>query len=1009
MRYVFIDIETTNEQLDFEIDKSELIELWAFDINTQKTFSCCVKVNYSLSEFTKRLTGIQDKDIKEWKEQSLAIQEFINFLWNKDDLVVIWHNIEWFDIPVLWRYSDFFKDIKYLDTLQLFQLFFPWLEQYSVEFLFKYFFDNNEYKEEHRALQDSIDEAKLFEKCINKNFIKIYREKQWKNLDFLNLLRKKNKNIKNQTKNELSEIKDNKDKDIWNNFMENNHIYDYIQENILYENINIDEYLWKKWKISKKKVFEKFFKSFDYEKLKKTKYNYEELKETNEDEITEIYQNCLWEKKEREWQKTIINNLNNIFNWKRDQKVNWIEAWTGIWKTYWYLIPSMNFLQKNPKYKVFVSTYTKVLQWQIMKEDIHNLWNKFNKVNHCHLKANSEGFDLNNIPFTWKKITLFHLMMLTRIQRWNYYASDLHYGIVIKLNHFEGTNYIYNSFSTTPNIDYNKEFWFKWFLQSQIHNNNLFVVNHHFILSQFWWFWKDKITWYYEWIEKVLNYKYYMLLDEWHNMESVMRDFFTIHYDIETFEKIIDFMIPWWKNKINIFNLFKNERTKLYEEIENNHNKLRIPEKEYEQLKEHIEKKSKSLIDKVQDKNLQDYKTAVLWAFQTTDLYRIAQIDIRDLRERYSMEEVNYKKIDLYKRYFKNWDNQFNKILNILFSSVEELWKEYKELIIKLYQFIEENKIWSYDITNNMFLKQIRIIYKYLKKWKDFLSSFNWWDSFIEWFVQFKEWIEEIKNFWFKMILKDISKWNKVFEESEWVCFLSATLSDSTWSKSYILNEIAQWQYKQFESLKSPFDYSKNRKIIIPELNIDDESEMVFMNKANIVLKYVKKYWWKTLILTTSNKDKDKIANFLYKELNWEWIMIKKHEWWTMNSRTNKKNIQSMIDNPETVLVWSKSYMEWVDIPGENLSLVVLWKLPFLPPIPFLEYQNNKPEYKKTNPKYVYQFLCAISFRQAIWRLIRTKNDKWEILILDPRIKDNSWYFFDNYRIFDEIGKDNKK
>jgi Rad3-related DNA helicase len=360
---------------------------------------------------------------------------------------------------------------------------------------------------------------------------------------------------------------------------------------------------------------------------------------------------------------------------------------------------------------------------------------------------------------------------------------------------------------------------------------------------------------------------------------------------------------------------------------------------------------------------------------------------------------MKYTKIDLYKRYFENWNNQFDKILNMLYESMKELWEKYEKSINNLYEFMKNNYIWTHSINNNIFLDQIKIIIKYLEKWKDFLSNFNSWDCFIEWFVQFEEWLENTKDFWFKMIWKDLSKYKKVFEESEWVCFLSATLSDYNWEKSYILNEIA-WDlnYEQFSTLKSPFDYEKNRKIIYcDEINIDDDSDIIFNKKAEITLKYIKKYWWKTLILTTSNKDKDKISNFLYKELNWEWIMIKKHEWWTMNSRMNKSNIQSMIENPKTVLIWSKSFMEWVDIPWENLSLVILWKLPFLPPRPFIEYQNNKPEYKKINNKYVYKFLCWISFKQAIWRLIRTYTDKWEILVLDTRINDNSWSFFTDY------------
>ena len=89
--------------------------------------------------------------------------------------------------------------------------------------------------------------------------------------------------------------------------------------------------------------------------------------------------------------------------------------------------------------------------------------------------------------------------------------------------------------------------------------------------------------------------------------------------------------------------------------------------------------------------------------------------------------------------------------------------------------------------------------------------------------------------------------------------------------------------------------------------------------------------------------------------------------------------------------------MEGIDIPWEHLSLVVLRKLPFLPPTPFVEYKNNELIYKKINKDYVYKFLSSILFRQAIWRLIRSKVDKWEILLMDPRIKENSWAFFYEY------------
>ena len=45
----------------------------------------------------------------------------------------------------------------------------------------------------------------------------------------------------------------------------------------------------------------------------------------------------------------------------------------------------------------------------------------------------------------------------------------------------------------------------------------------------------------------------------------------------------------------------------------------------------------------------------------------------------------------------------------------------------------------------------------------------------------------------------------------------------------------------------------------------------------------------------------------------------------------------------------------------------------------------------------MYKYLCGNTFKQAIWRLIRTDKDTWEILILDTRIRDTSGEFFLNF------------
>jgi Rad3-related DNA helicase len=66
----------------------------------------------------------------------------------------------------------------------------------------------------------------------------------------------------------------------------------------------------------------------------------------------------------------------------------------------------MEFIKKNPEYKVFFSTYTKVLQEQLWNKDIPLIKKTYPNIQIELLKANSEAISLQNIPFK-EKISIF--------------------------------------------------------------------------------------------------------------------------------------------------------------------------------------------------------------------------------------------------------------------------------------------------------------------------------------------------------------------------------------------------------------------------------------------------------------------------------------------------------------------------------------------------------------------------------------------------------------------------
>jgi ATP-dependent DNA helicase DinG len=107
----------------------------------------------------------------------------------------------------------------------------------------------------------------------------------------------------------------------------------------------------------------------------------------------------------------------------------------------------------------------------------------------------------------------------------------------------------------------------------------------------------------------------------------------------------------------------------------------------------------------------------------------------------------------------------------------------------------------------------------------------------------------------------------------------------------------------------------------------------------------------------------------------------------TSGSRTRlKKNFQSF---ERSILLGTNSFWEGVDIPGEDLSAVMIVRLPFQPPDhPSYEAKAEQLKRQGKNPFMELSLPNAVlRFKQGFGRLIRSKNDRGIIFICDSRIK----------------------
>lgn len=189
-------------------------------------------------------------------------------------------------------------------------------------------------------------------------------------------------------------------------------------------------------------------------------------------------------------------------------------------------------------------------------------------------------------------------------------------------------------------------------------------------------------------------------------------------------------------------------------------------------------------------------------------------------------------------------------------------------------------------------------------------------------------------------------------------------------------------------SVPSPFDYSNQAAVMIPtdvplinSVSLEEYVQLIAKQIAEIAIKTK----GRMLVLFTSYEMLRQTFNSL-KELSMleEFVLIAQ----SISSGSRAKLTKNFQAFEKAILLGTNSFWEGVDIPGEDLSALVIMRLPFSSPTdPIFELRAKRVEDRGGDPfRELSLPEAVIRFKQGVGRLIRSDNDKGIIFIMDRRI-----------------------
>ncbi|TFH66441.1 MAG: helicase, partial [Gemmatimonadales bacterium] len=188
--------------------------------------------------------------------------------------------------------------------------------------------------------------------------------------------------------------------------------------------------------------------------------------------------------------------------------------------------------------------------------------------------------------------------------------------------------------------------------------------------------------------------------------------------------------------------------------------------------------------------------------------------------------------------------------------------------------------------------------------------------------------------------------------------------------------------------VSSPFDFPTQALLAVPtDLAGPQEPGDRFQEETcRVVLEMAQMTGGGLFVLFTSHRALRRVAELL-REREGELGGLA-YPLFVQGEGPRARILQAFVDSGKGILLGTGSFWEGVDVPGDPLRCLILQKLPFqVPTEPIIAARMEAIEARGEDPFWRYTLPdAALRLKQGFGRLIRTRDDRGAVLVLDDRL-----------------------